>query len=336
MPVGRALKSVARKLPGIRRLVAQRDALGRQCEALAAERDRLQHANDALALEYYRLQRAAGFVPPGHFYSPIPSLADVERDEASIFGSVPRSIAAVELNEAGQVALLAELAQYYPEIPFPAQKTPGRRYYFENPSYSYSDAVFLYGMIRHLRPRRIVEVGSGFSSCAMLDTNDLFFGGSIALTFIDPFPEALLGLIGEEDKRRTRIVPERLQDVALREFEALEANDILFIDSTHVSKAGSDVNRIFATILPALAPGVYIHIHDIFYPFEYPKEWIYAGRAWNELYVLRAFLQYNRAFRIVLMNNFLERFHQPFLQERMPLVLKNPGGSLWLRKEQSA
>jgi hypothetical protein len=327
------IKSIAKKLPGIRRLVAQREALARQNEALAAERDKLRTDHQALAAEHYRLHRAAGFVPPGHFYSPVPSLAEVEQDEARIFGEVPRGLPGIEMHEPAQLELLEELSRFYPEIPFKAQKTDGLRYYFENPAYSYSDAIFLHCMIRHLRPRRIVEVGSGFSSCATLDTNDRFFSGSIALSFIDPYPELLLELLGEEDRKRVRIVPQRLQDVALAEFSALEANDILFIDSTHVSKVGSDVNRIFASILPALAPGVHVHIHDVFWPFEYPKEWIYAGRAWNELYVLRAFLQYNRAFRVLLMNNFIERFHQPWLAERMPLVLKNPGGSLWLRRE---
>jgi len=128
------------------------------------------------------------------------------------------------------------------------------------------------------------------------------------------------------------MLPSRLQDVDASEFEALRANDILFIDSTHVSKINSDVNRIFFEILPRLSPGVHIHFHDISYPFEYPKEWVYEGRAWNEAYMLRTFLQYNTAFRIVLMNTFMERYHESFFQERMPLCLKNIGGSIWIRK----
>ena len=94
----------------------------------------------------------------------------------------------------------------------------------------------------------------------------------------------------------------------------------------------SDVNHIFFEILPRLSSGVHIHFHDIFYPFEYPKDWVYEGRAWNEAYVLRAFLQYNSAFRVVLMNTFMERYHESFFQERMPLCLKNTGASLWIRK----
>jgi predicted O-methyltransferase YrrM len=273
------------------------------------------------------------FVPPGHFYSPIPALDYIRANERSIFDNVSQQIRGIDLHEADQLQLLDSFKKYYDELPFPAQKTPDLRYFFEAPNYSYSDAIFLYCMMRHAMPRRIIEVGSGYSSCLMLDTNDLNFNGSISTTFIDPYPELLLSHIVENDRDRIRIIGSRVQVVDFKEFEALQANDILFIDSTHVSKVHSDVNRLFFEILPRLNEGVYIHFHDIFYPFEYPREWIYEGRAWNEAYLLRAFLQYNSSFRIVLMNTFLERFHKGFFEQAMPLCLKNPGGSIWLRKE---
>jgi len=184
-----------------------------------------------------------------------------------------------------------------------------------------------------LKPKTIIEVGSGFSSCMTLDTNELYFGGSIATTFIEPYPELLMSLIKNTDKSKIKVIPARLQDVDFDEFETLQANDILFIDSTHVGKINSDVNRIFFDILPRLSPGVHIHFHDIFFPFEYPKAWIYEGRAWNEAYLLRAFLQYNNKFSVVLINTFVEHFHKAFFQKKMPLCLKNTGGSLWMRKD---
>src|SRR5690606_1842332 len=190
------------------------------------------------------------------------------------------------------------------EMPFKAEKSEGLRYYFENSAYAYSDAIHLYCMLRHLKPRKLIEVGSGHSSCVTLDTNELFLGGSVETTFIEPYPELFMSLIKESDRAKINIVPTRLQDVDLSLFETLQANDILFIDSTHVSKINSDVNYIFFEILPRLASGVYIHFHDIFFPFEYPKAWVYEGRAWNEAYILRAFLQYNNAFSVVLMNTF--------------------------------
>jgi predicted O-methyltransferase YrrM len=214
--------------------------------------------------------------------------------------------------------MLDELQPYYDSQPFDAEKTRNLRYFFENPYYGYSDAIFLHRMIRHARPRRIIEVGSGYSSCVTLDTNGLFFDNRIACTFVETYPQRLRTLLREDDLGRIEILDRRLQEITLDRFRALEANDILFIDSTHVAKIGSDVNYIFAEILPALCPGVYVHFHDIIYPFEYPKEWIYEGRAWTEAYLLRAFLTFNREYEIVLFNTFLERFRRDHFVRRMP------------------
>ncbi len=286
----------------------------------------------ARADELARARHAARFVGPGHFYSPIPSDADIARYAAPLAAARPRTLPGIDLNEAGQLALLEEIAGYYPELPFPALPTPGHRYYFENGAYSYSDAICLYGMMRHARPRRIIEVGSGFSSCAMLDVNDRCFGSEIRCTFVDPYPERLLSLITPDDRARIEILQLSVQTVPLDRFGALEANDILFIDSTHVAKLGSDVCHLFGQVLPILQPGVYVHIHDIFYPFEYPPEWFAVGRAWNETYFLRAFLTFNTAYRIVLFNTFLEAFHRDVFEARLPLCLKNEGGSVWLQR----
>jgi hypothetical protein len=309
------LKNIARKLPVL--------------NALVSERAKLQSEVNALKSSF-------GFVPPGHFYSPLPSLDEIKKDESKIFGSVPRDICSLDLHEAEQLNLLEKFIPYYKEMPHRPSKREGLRYYFENPHYSYSDAILLHCMIRFLRPNSIIEVGSGFSSCMMLDTNDLFFGGSIEVSCIEPYPEMLFSLIKDTDNgkmKKMQVIPSRLQDVDLAKFEILQANDILFIDSTHVSKINSDVNRILFEILPRLSSGVYVHFHDIFFPFEYPKEWVYEGRTWNEAYLLKAFLQYNSGFRIVLMNTFMEHFHEGFFREKMPLCLKNTGASIWIVKE---
>jgi len=271
------------------------------------------------------------WVLPGHFYSPYPSINEVKENEESIF-LVPRELPAVDLNEEEQMQLFDVFKEYYKELPFKDEKTDGLRYYFNNPSYSYSDAICLYAMIRHVKPKRLIEIGSGYSSCVTLDTNETFFDNSIACTFIDPYPELLLSLIKDADKEAVNIIPTKLQEVSLKQFSSLRENDILFVDSTHVSKINSDVNYIFFEILPSLNSGVYIHFHDIFYPFEYPKEWIYGGKAWNEDYLLRAFLQYNSSFKIVFFNTFLEYFFAEKFIADMPLCMRNPGGSIWLRK----
>lgn len=306
------VKQVARLLPPLRQLMA--------------ERDRLYNENA-------RFGKQVPFVPNGHFYSPIPSLDEIRANEKRIFPELAPMLAAINLDPDRQLALLRIFAEhYYKSIPFGEGRKQGFRYFYENPAYSYSDAIFLHCMIRHAKPQRIVEVGSGYSSCATLDTNEHFFNNSIACTFIEPYPELLRSLVSQDDLERVRIIPKRVQDVELGVFQALQENDILFIDSTHVSKIGSDVNRIFFEILPALASGVYIHFHDIFYPFEYPREWVYEGRAWNEGYMLRAFLQYNSSFEIVCFNTFLERAFEEYFIANMPLCLKNRGGSIWLRK----
>lgn len=294
-------------------------------QSTVAERDRLRAALNSL-------EARVGFVPPGHFYSPLPDLAEIAINEKRIFGICSRTLPGLDLREAEQSKLLLQFASYYRDIPFAAEKLDGLRYYYENPMYSYSDAIILHCMMRHCRPKRIIEIGSGFSSCVMLDTDEIVLGGSISFTFIEPYPALLESLIKESDKTKVTIIPYRLQEVGLSVFDSLYRGDILFVDSTHVTKVDSDVNRILFEILPRLGPGVYIHFHDIFYPFEYPKEWFYEGKAWNEAYAVRAFLQYNTAFRVVLMNTFMEHLREGFFQEHMPLCLKNRGGSLWLQK----
>jgi predicted O-methyltransferase YrrM len=307
-------KRAARRLPWFR-------DLHRYVVALEAERDQLR-----ADLAHWKT-----WMSPGHFYSPIPSIDEVRTREAELFGPPPPSLPGINIREHEQLALIKELARFYGELPFPRTQSTASRYWFENWAYSYADAIFLYSMLRHLRPRRVIEVGSGFSSAAMLDTADRWLPET-SFTFIDPDTSTLDALLRPGDRERVTIVRARLQDVPLTTFGAPAANDVLFIDSTHVSKTGSDVNRILFDILPRLAPGVHVHFHDVFYPFEYPKEWVYEGRAWNEDYILRAFLEFNSAFDIVLFGTWLARFHRELLAELMPLTLENPGGSLWLTR----
>jgi hypothetical protein len=272
------------------------------------------------------------YVPPGHFYSPIPSIEEVKGNESILWGALPKEIDGVNLNTEEQLQYFEDFVKFYKEMPFTSQKHVKLRYYFENLSYSYSDAICLYSMIRKLKPQRVIEVGSGFSSCVMMDTNELFFNDKMKITFCDPYPELLLSLMKNQDKTKYNIIPRKVQEVDLSVFAELNENDILFIDSTHVSKIGSDVNKIFFHILPNLRKGVFIHFHDIFYPFEYPREWVFEGRAWNEVYILRAFLQFNNCFKIVFFNTYLEHFYKNSFEKGMPLCMKNTGGSIWLEK----
>lgn len=280
--------------------------------------------------------------PPGHFYSPLPDLSGLREHVEKTFRSTTKEMAAIDLNEKNQCELLSSFRQFYAEMFSPEIETAGYRYYYDNAFFSYGDGVTLYAMLRWLKPRRIVEIGSGFSSAEMLDVNERCFDGNIKFTFIEPYPDRLNSLLSAEDKQLVRIECAPVQDVDKAVFEALEAGDILFVDSSHVGKVGSDVLYLLFEILPLLRDGVIVHFHDVFWPFEYPAVWLEGGRAWNEAYFLRAFLQYNSAFEIVYFNSFMAANHREAVNEAMPLALKTPSNletfgnsSIWIRKDSS-
>jgi predicted O-methyltransferase YrrM len=282
--------------------------------------------------------------PPGHFYSPFPDLEAVRLKEKEIFETRPREIPGINLNEEHQLQLFRKFIRYYNEQPFTHDKSKDLRFYFNNILYSYPDAITLFCMMRHYQPKKIVEVGgSGYSSCLILDTNERFLGNNASCICIEPYPKNIFALLTIDEEENYQLIQKPVQEVGLEIFQELSCNDILFIDSTHTAKVGSDVNHLLFHIIPSLKSGVLIHFHDVFYPFEYPKEWVYNGRAWNETYILRSFLQYNDKFEIEFFNTFLQHFHHNLFAAEMPLCLKGieynwnginiwSGGSIWLRK----
>jgi hypothetical protein len=267
--------------------------------------------------------------PPGHYYSPIPSADDLQR----VYGHPPElgAVPEIALREGAQLELLAELGSFADD--FRAEEDGvGSRYDGSNTFFNGADAFVLYSMIRKFRPAHIVEVGSGHSSALMLDANGHWCNGEMALTFIEPFPERLFSLLRSEDKTHTTIQTTGVQNVDLETFSRLEQGDFLFIDSSHVSKTGSDVNFLMFEVLPILQPGVFVHFHDIYWPFEYPSEWAHEGRAWNENYMLRAFLAYNPDFEIVLFNNWLATTQADAARASVPGWSTYGTGSIWLRR----
>jgi predicted O-methyltransferase YrrM len=282
------------------------------------------------------LKKYRTWYPPGHYYNPLvdPKAVDVYSD--TVFDTSKKSVFGIDFREKAQLELLDELLPYYKEVPFPVEQTPGFRYYLGNGIFSYSDGIFLYMLMRHFKPSRIIEVGSGHSSAVMIDTNERFLNDSVNLTFIEPYPERLYSLLKDTDKTKNKIFELPIQQVPFSEFESLKAGDFLFVDSSHVSKTGSDVNYIFFEVLPRLKSGVIIHFHDIFTPMEYPKSWVMKKDVWfgfNEIYILRAFLMYNPEFEVIMFNTFLEEHHEDWFQKNMPLCLENKGGSIYLRKK---
>ena len=271
--------------------------------------------------------------PSGHYYSPIPSYDELERDQARIFDLSLRKLPGVDIDADRMREWLRKFAPFAAEYPYTETPDPALRFRLENSTYSRGDAMVLYSMMRVNRPARIIEIGSGLSTWLMLDVNERFFDNHIRITTVDPYPSTMREGLHAGDEGRLEVVAKRIQDADVGMFEELRANDILLVDSTHVSKCDSDVNRIILEILPKLRSGVFVHFHDVFWPFEYPKQWLMEiGVAWNEMYQLRAFLQFNSAFRIEFFSDYAANFLKPEVEAAIPLFMKGMGSSLWLRR----
>ncbi len=284
--------------------------------------------------------------PLGDRRSPIPDLKEVRRRAKIIFRAGVTEIPGVNLNTDAQLALLTSLAIYQKEMPLQEKAKDGYRYTFNNVFFTGTDAILLYSILRYYKPAKVIEIGSGYSSAVMLDTREAFPEINTEFTFIEPHPARLKALLQEEDHKRCAIIEEDVRDVDISIFAALRANDIIFVDTSHQMKVGSEVLYLLFDIMPRLAPGVLVHFHDIFWPFEYPQEWIEIGRSWNESYGLRAFMQYNESFEIIFFNSYLGTVYKKLVHEIMPYGDNSDvngnnaggnfsaGGSLWLRKKK--
>lgn len=274
--------------------------------------------------------------PNGHFYSPIVDPSELLAVESRLWSAAPEVIG-VDFGSEYQLHVLREwfpqfIADYdYPE-PAPAGDAALDRFYTQNSQFSWLDARALFVLMRAWRPSRIIEVGSGYSSLLMADVNLRFLNGSCDITCIEPYPRPFLrsGIPG-----LARLLEQKVQDVPLSTFSALQAGDILFIDSSHVAKTGSDVNYLFFEVLPRLQVGVKIHIHDIFLPHEYPRAWVIdENRSWNEQYLVRALLMFSNKFAVRFGSSYAFSRHSD--EVRNALALKSGavfgGGSLWIER----
>ena len=222
------------------------------------------------------------------------------------------------------------MAQFDP----PATAPPGAHHYAtENPSYSLLDASVHFGMIRALRCRRVLELGSGHSTLLSAQAGRLNAaeGHPLELVVYDPYP----GVVDESLPGLHALHRSPAQQVPLTVFERLEADDVLFVDTTHTVKLGSEVNFILLEILPRLKPGVVVHVHDVFLPFEYPQTWIRElGLYWNEQYLLQAFLAHNESWEVLAAVHALSRLRADELTALLPTQHANrtDGGSFWMRR----
>lgn len=227
----------------------------------------------------------------------------------------------------GDAPLLETICRYGPR--FDDFEDPSRNdvgYTFNNDYFSSPDTEVLYTIVRQFQPRMVVEVGSGNSTQII---RQAVLDGQLKtrLISIDPQPRMENSALADE-VYRTRV--EWLRSGEL--FRSFKAGDILFIDSSHVIKTGNDVVFLYLIVLPELPPGVLIHIHDVFLPYDYPREWVMEKRReWNEQYLVQALLMSTNAFEVLWAGHFLQRTRVDFAQH-FPHLNGRVAGSLWLRK----
>lgn len=275
--------------------------------------------------------------PLDHYYSPIPDSRALARepDRSRVWPPVPRDQVGIDWREAQQVALVREAFGALPSLELPLAATGDPHDYHtgrENDMFSRLDAWMLQAMLRHFRPRRMIEVGCGWSSLLTARINREHLDRGLEFTCIEPHPPDFLagGVDGISE-----LIPERVEEVGYERFTELSDGDVLFIDTSHVAKTGGDVVFLYHEVIPRLAGGVLVHIHDIFLPRDYPEDWVFGGRAWNEQYLVQSFLTFNSAFDVVLGVAWLTHRRPDVLRAVLPDhpdCYRNGGGSLWIRR----
>jgi predicted O-methyltransferase YrrM len=282
------------------------------------------------------LWESLGFhLTPVHYYQPIPDTRFL-RDELWQKDSAPVGI---DMNDEKQLEFLSTLSSPFKNEyqAFPKDRTSiPHEYYYNNDTFSAQDAVVLYSMIRSYKPKRFYEIGSGLSTflaAQAIRKNNEARTGDCEFVVFDPHPNATLkkGIPG-----LSRVVRQRVQDVPLDTFASLGEADILFIDSSHVLTIGNDVRYLYLDVLPRLNKSVIIHVHDIFWPQEYPKKWVSEQCIfWNEQYVLQAFLAFNRTFEILVAGNYLfSKYGTKFAEIVAPYSSDAGSSSLWMRRSK--
>jgi hypothetical protein len=277
---------------------------------------------------------------PVHFYSPIPAIDDLRSRDVWRRRS---ALSGIALREPEQLSLLAELGREFgAECRWP-HADPGDRWAFftDNAGFSFGCAAATHSLIRRFKPQQVIEIGSGSSSrviAAALRRNAADISrGAASYTIVDPYPAPELPqLPGLTSLRR-----ERVEETPIEWFDALDANDILFVDSGHTVRIGGDVNFLILDVLPRLKPGVIVHLHDIPMPYEYGE--IYATNPrfrmfWTESYLLQAFLCFNQAFEVLLAMNLIMRDHLPAFAQAFvhhdAVQHRDLSHSFWIRRRE--
>lgn len=283
----------------------------------------------------FGLWQKLGFhIVPNHFYHPIP---DTSKLPPELFTTETKMIGS-SINDAGQVALLetfaTEFRAEYEALPRDPTGVP-YEFHMNNEMFASVDAEIYYCMIRHYKPKRIMEIGSGYSTrlSSKAALKNISEGHPCELIAIEPYPKDYLkaGFPG-----LARLIELPVQKVPLAEFEQLGENDILFIDSSHVLKTGSDVWYEFLEVLPRMAKGVITHVHDICLPADYPYQLVMKDRMFfTEQYILQAFLAHNDSYEVMFGRHYMHMHHPDLLKAAFSSYKQNKndwGGSFWIRR----
>lgn len=284
--------------------------------------------NANLRASRFVLDKLGVAVLPHHYYTPV-----VFEDDIDVGLLTERTLPGLDLNEAQQLELVSQFKYRDELLAIPRIATRPDQYGFNNPSFKSGDAEFLYDFVRHFKPHRIVEVGSGQSSLiiemALKQNKSEDSKYNCEHICIEPYEQPWLEKLG------IQIIRKKVQDVDTSLFTKLEKNDILFIDSSHMIRPQGDVVYQYLHILPLLIDGVVIHAHDVFTPNDYLKEWIVdERRLWNEQYLLEALLTGGNRFEVLAAVNWLTHHHSDKLGDAAPVLLSEPGrepGSFWFR-----
>ena len=286
--------------------------------------------------EFFRFWEQGGFhVTPVHFLSTVP---DTRLLPDSLWQN-SSELVGLDMKPERQLQLLDTFISMYKAHydAFPAsQSDVPHEFFLDNGTFGSVDAEIAYCVVRHFKPRRIIEIGSGASTRLLaqgvVENQRESAAHACRLVSIDPYPGETVrkGIPGLSE-----LVQQRVQDVPLAFFNELGENDILFIDSTHIAQIGSDVVFEFLEVIPRLKRGVLIHVHDVFLPASYPRHWIFREHwFWNEQYMLQAFLAFNHAFEVVWAGSYM-RMRCPEDLKRAFASFGRFGhwpGSIWLRR----
>lgn len=245
---------------------------------------------------FLALDRLGLHVLPKHFYTPVPDYAWLRQNQE--FWTAPATLYGVHWDLDEQLAWLRRICEPYRHEVAGLSGYEAITQGAVGPGYGPIESQVLHCFIRSYRPRRIVEIGSGVSTFCMLaaaERNAADGGRASAITCVEPYPSRPLS-----ESRRIKLLQKPCQTAAFDIFDALGAEDLLFIDSSHAVKVGSDVVRIYLDIVPRLAAGVLIHIHDIYLPYLYSRStlshWFGASQ---ETALLLALLTHNPHLRVL-------------------------------------